>query len=173
MRITDRIDRKMLAEAFPHSPRLVRAFEAQAQAVEASSSGLETQAQATEKLQDASVIVLAPNGAFSGERVLVLGPGLVGVDNGSTLTIQTSTKVPLVNGDFGLTITLAGNSAVAIPLTGIIATLANIETLSNKTLKAPKITDIGDYADDAAASAGGVPVGGVYRTASVLKVRTA
>ncbi len=30
-----------------------------------------------------------------------------------------------------------------------------------------------DFADDAAASAGGVPVGGVYRTASVLKVRVA
>ena len=30
-----------------------------------------------------------------------------------------------------------------------------------------------DYADDAAAAAGGVPVGGIYRTASALKVRIA
>jgi hypothetical protein len=30
-----------------------------------------------------------------------------------------------------------------------------------------------DFADDAAAAAGGVPVNGIYRTASVLKVRVA
>lgn len=30
-----------------------------------------------------------------------------------------------------------------------------------------------NYADDTAAAAGGVPVGGIYRTASALKVRVA
>jgi hypothetical protein len=30
---------------------------------------------------------------------------------------------------------------------------------------------ISDYADDAAAATGGVPVGGVYRTGSILKAR--
>lgn len=30
-----------------------------------------------------------------------------------------------------------------------------------------------DYADDVAAAAGGVPIGGIYRTGSALKVRVA
>ncbi len=36
-----------------------------------------------------------------------------------------------------------------------------------------KVMNIGNYANDAAASAGGVPVGGVYRNGSVLMVRVA
>ena len=32
---------------------------------------------------------------------------------------------------------------------------------------------IGNFADDAAAAAGSVPVGGIYRTGSVLKIRVA
>lgn len=35
------------------------------------------------------------------------------------------------------------------------------------------ITNLAAYADDAAAATGGVPVGGVYRTASALKIRVA
>ena len=171
MKVRDTLNRKLLGEVFPDNPRVVRAMEAQAQAVDAATDGLSTQAQATELIQDASVIVLAPNGPFQGERVLQLGQGLSGEDDGTNLTLQTSSKVPLVAGDFTLFITLAGNSTVSIPLTGILATTANIETLTNKTLAAPKLSGLGDYADDAAAAAGGVPVGGVYRTASALKMR--
>lgn len=32
---------------------------------------------------------------------------------------------------------------------------------------------LGSYADDAAAATGGVPIGGLYRTASAVKVRVA
>ena len=63
-----------------------------------------------------------------------------------------------------------GNQVLG-PLTGILATVGNIETLTNKTLAAPKLSGLGDYADDAAAAGGGVPVGGVYRTGSALKIR--
>jgi hypothetical protein len=35
------------------------------------------------------------------------------------------------------------------------------------------IGNVPAYADDAAAATGGVPVGGIYRTASALKVRAA
>lgn len=173
MKVRDKLDRKLLAEVFPNNPRLVRAMEAQAQAVDDTASGLQTQATATDAMKDASVIVLAPNGAFEGERVLQLGAGLIGIDDGSTLTIATSSKVPLVNGDFTLFITLAGNSNVAIPLAGALATTGNVETLANKTLAAPKLSGLGNYADDTAAAAGGVPVGGVYHDAGALRVRLA
>lgn len=173
MKVRDTLNRKLLGEVYPDNPRFVRAMEAQAQAVDAATDGLDTQAGATEAMQEASVLVLAPNGAFQGERVLTLGQGLSGVDNGTTLTLRTSGKVPLVSGDFTLLIALAGNTTVAMPLTGILATTENAEVLKNKVLSAPRLTDLGDYADDTAAAVGGVPVGGVYRTASALKVRVA
>lgn len=172
MKVRDKLDRRLLGEVFDN-PRMIRAMETQAQAVDDATTGLQTQASATDAMKDASVIVLAPNGAFEGERVLVLGQGLVGVDDGSTLTIRTGTKVPLVNGDFTLLLTLAGNTTVAVPLTGILSTIGNVETLANKTLAAPKFSGLGDYADDAAAAAGGVPVGGGFLNAGVFRVRVA
>ena len=170
MKVRDKLDRRLLGEVFDN-PRMIRAMETQAQAVDDATTGLETQATSTTAMKDASVIVLAPNGAFEGERVLVLGQGLVGVDDGSTLTVRTSSKVPLVNGNFTLSFTLAGNTTVAIPLTGVMATQANIETLSNKTLASPKLSGLGNYADDTAAAAGGVPIGGVYHNAGALRLR--
>lgn len=170
MKVRDKLDRRLLGEVFDN-PRMIRAMETQAQAVDDATSGLETQATSTELMKDASVIVLAPNGAFEGERVLVLGQGLVGIDDGSTLTVRTSSKVPLVNGNFTLSFTLAGNTTVAIPLTGVMATQANIETLTNKTLAAPKLSGLGNYADDTAAAAGGVPIDGVYHNAGALRLR--
>lgn len=170
MKVRDKLDRRLLGEVFDN-PRMIRAMETQAQAVDDATTGLETQATATTAMKDASVIVLAPNGAFEGERVLVLGQGLVGIDDGSTLTVRTSSKVPLVNGNFTLSFTLAGNTTVAIPLTGVVATQANIETLSNKTLAAPKLSGLGNYADDTAAAAGGVPIGGVYHNAGAIRIR--
>jgi hypothetical protein len=35
----------------------------------------------------------------------------------------------------------------------------------------PSITGLADYADDTAAAAGNVPVNGLYRTGSVIKIR--
>lgn len=173
MKVRDTLNRKLLGEVYPDNPRFVRAMEAQALAVDAATDGLDTQATATEAMQDASVIVLAANQAFNGERVLVLGQGLSGIDADGKLTLQTSGKVPLVSGDFTLLLALAGNTTVALPLVGTLATLANVETLSNKTISAPKLSGLGDYADDAAAATGGVPVNGVYRNGSQLMIRVA
>lgn len=173
MKVRDTLNRKILGEVYPDNPRFVRAMEAQAQAVDAATDGLSTQATATEAMQDASVIVLAANQAFAGERVLVLGQGLSGTDANGQLTLQVSSKVPIVNGDFTLLFALAGDSTIAFPLSGAVATLSNIELLKNKTLAAPKLSDLGNYVDDAAAAVGGVPVGGVYRNGSALMVRAA
>ena len=167
------IMRADLAQFFGSNPRLLRAFEKQAADVEVLGEGLQTTATATDRLQAAGVLVLAPNAEFENERVLRVGRGISAVDKDGFLTLSTSDNIPVLNGGFTLTITLEGNSAVAIPLTGILATLGNVETLANKTLAAPKVSGIANYADDAAAAVGGVPVGGLYRTLSALKVRVA
>lgn len=44
-----------------------------------------------------------------------------------------------------------------------------IRTLDNRT----KLSNLGDYANDAAAATGGVPVGALYRNGSVLMIRVA
>lgn len=165
------ISRKDLAEAFPGRPRLQRQFEEQSKQVDAATTGLETTATATEKLQDASVLVLAPNSAFTNERQLVLGQGLSGSDDGNTLTVRTNKTVPKVNGGFEVNLVTSGTCVLVLPLSGTLATIANPETLSNKTLAAPKLSGLGNYADDTAAAGGGVPVMGMYRNGSVLCVR--
>jgi hypothetical protein len=167
------IPRHLLEKYFGREPRLLRAFEAQSIAVEATADGLRTTATATENLQDATVIVLSPNGAFTNERQLVLGQGLSAVDDGARLTIRTSQSVPLVNGGFTVNFTVGGNAAILLPLTGTMATTEGVETLSGKTLAAPIVSGLGNYADDAAAASGGVPVGGMYRNGSHLMVRVA
>lgn len=51
------------------------------------------------------------------------------------------------------------------------ARLAVKAPLASPTLTTPSLAGLGNYADDTAASAGGVPVGGVYRNGSVLQIR--
>jgi hypothetical protein len=59
-------------------------------------------------------------------------------------------------------------SAVFIAATGDDA-LTAINAMKNDLSNGSALS-LGDYADDAAASAGGVPVGGFYRTGSVVKI---
>ncbi len=171
MSIRDRITRAELQEVFGNKPRLIRAFEDQASDVDVNSSGLATTAAATEALNDATVLVLSPNTAFANERVLKLSSSLSGTDGGGELFLDVSDNIPKINGGFKLFLTVGGESRVVMPLAGTLATVQNKETLLNKTLNAPSIAGLGDYADDAAASAGGIPVTGIYRTGSTLKVR--
>ena len=46
-------------------------------------------------------------------------------------------------------------------------------TVFSASAGVPMFPVLGSFADDAAAAAGGVPVGGLYRTASAVKVRVA
>lgn len=78
--------------------------------------------------------------------------------SGSTLTIRTRTDA---NG--------AGADVISVTRSGATVSLM---TLSPATLAIP-IASVQDFADDAAAEAGSVPVGGVYRTSSALKIRAA
>ena len=167
------ITREMLGRWFKGDHRMIKAMEEQQRTVTASAQGLQTTAQATDRIEAASVIVLASNAAFSNERVLQLGKGLAGADVDGNLTIKTSDVVPTVTGGFRVTMAAAGDSQFLVPFSGTLATIANTETLSNKTLASPKVSGLSNYADDTAAAAGGVAVGQTYRTGSVIKVRVA
>ncbi len=163
------ISRRSLAELAKGNPLMVRVLEAIVQSTETVQSGLAANVEATDALDQATVLTLSANTAFQNERVLQIGAGLSFDLTDDAFTIAS--QGPVVSGGFTCVLQTVGNTTVLLPLSGQIATTSNTETLRRKTLDAPKISGLGDYADDAAAAAGGVPVTGFYRTGSALKVR--
>lgn len=157
--------REDLAQFFGSNPRLMRAFEDQSIAVQDATEGVE----ATSALKDATVIVLSPNGDFANERVLEIGDG-IDIDITDT-AVRFSVKDVARTADFGVTFIPPAEVELFLPPEGTLVA-AEIETvLLKKTLDAPKLTGLGNYANDAAAAAGGVPVTGVYRNGSALMIR--
>lgn len=82
---------------------------------------------------------LTPNSATTGAitvaGTLVPANGGTGVANGANNTITFT-------GNYSLGLTLSNNTALTLPTTGTVATLAGSETLTNKTLTSPVISAI-------------------------------
>ncbi len=155
------------------SRKAARQFEDMQMRVANANDTIQANIEGTDRIKDAVFLTLSPNAELPNERVLTLGSGLA-----FDLSTQGRVKLDttgLVRAAGGHTITLVGGgeSEVVMPLGGILATRANAETLENKTLKAPRLSDIVNAADDAAAAGAGVPVGGMYRNGSALMVRVA
>lgn len=167
------LPRDALFKALNGDKRLVAAFEQQAQVVQETQQQAGDTVAATSALQDATFITLSPNETLTGERVLKVGPGISIATTDDAVTLSVSDEVPHVSGGFAVQMIAQGRSTLILPLAGTLATRSGEETLNNKTLASPLLDGIGDYADDTAAAAGGVAVGGIYRTGSVLKVRVA
>lgn len=163
--------RSDLARAFNGDPVLVAAFEQQQEAVAATAEATAGTAQATAAIQDATVLTLSPNDSFTNERIFTPFEGLTAEDDGSLFKVRVDETVARVTGGFDVTFIVTGITNLVLPNTGTLATTSGTETLSNKTINAPKLSGLGNYADDSAAAAGGVPVGGMYRDGSVLMVR--
>lgn len=168
------ITRDMLAEAFPANKRLQRAFEEQSEVVEATAATVAGTLESTDALNEATVVVLSPNAAFANERVLRVGQGIRAVVDDDFVTLEIDPEgAASVEGGFSVLLRAQGVTDVLLPMAGTLATRAGDEILQNKTLATPKISGLGNYANDAAAAAGGVPVTGIYRNGSQLMVRVA
>lgn len=154
------------------SPRAVRQFEEMQQEVATSSEAVTANVEATSALKDATVLTLSPNADLTNERVLSLGEGLefVLTDGGVTIRLD---NVALTQGGFAVSLVAGGDTVVALPLSGVLATRENVETLKNKTLDAPALSGLVNAANDGAAATAGVEVGEVYRNGSALMVRVA
>ena len=150
------LDRAELTKALGGNTRLARAFEQTNLAVSDTQDAAASNAAATDALADATVLTLSPNASFNNERVLKHGPGITTKDDGQTLTIDVSDAVAHVEGDFTLRLVVSGDTLVAVPLVGRLATTDQAETLQYKTLDAPLFTGIIERATDAAASVGEV-----------------
>jgi hypothetical protein len=160
------IPRALLEKYFGRDPRMLRAMEEQSSAIESNSAAVE----ATTALKDATVIVLSANGDFTNERVLEWGEG-IDIEVTDT-TVRISTKNVARTQDYEVTLAPpAAGITLLLPAEGTLVSDVTPAILENKSLKAPTLQSIPNYANDAAAATGGVPVGGVYRNASVLQVR--
>lgn len=163
------IRREVLEKVF--GQRWGAAFENQQQALaDVQTSTTQTVAD-TSALKDAAFVTLSENAELPNERVLSLGAGLESVITSNSILLRLSADGARASGGYTVTFVATGESTVAVPLSGILATRDNTETLTNKTLDAPALSGLTDAADDTAAATAGVPVGGVYRTGSALKVR--
>ncbi len=165
------LPRDILARALGGDVRAVRAFEQEAATNAETADRVASSVDATDALVDATVLVLSPNAVFNNERVLKLGEGLSARDDGTNLTIYADDRVPHNIGGFRVIMVSTQDTQLQLPTRGLLATVDQPETLARKTLNAPMAINIGEYANDAAAAAGGVPVDGIYTTAGALKLR--
>jgi len=158
------IRRADLEAFFAGNPRLIYAFERQSQAVAANTAAAGEAKDTASSIQVATVLTLTPNDVFENERVVQAGTGIVLSDEGGRLIIALDGDVPRIEGGANVTFYATAETVLALPDEGTVATTDDIKDY---------IASAHDFADDAAAAAGGVPVGGIYRTGSALKVRVA
>lgn len=77
------------------------------------------------------------SGTWQGSVIAPLYGG-TGINNGTkTITLGGSVAT---TGPHNLELSLTGNTTLTLPTTGVLATVAGIETLTNKTLTTPEIT---------------------------------
>jgi hypothetical protein len=152
------IRREDLAQFFSGNPRLLRAFEQQAAAVQDATSGVAD----TQALKDATVIVLSANGDFTNERVLEVGDGIeIDItDDRVKLSVKDVAKVR----DHDVTLIPPATVILFLPPEGTLVSDVSL-------IEAPLFVDLGNYANDAAAAAGGVTIGSLYHNAGALRVR--
>lgn len=163
------ISRKDLMKVYDGNARNVAAFEIQQRRLAVLDEVVIANVAGTQAVKDGSFLTLSPNAELTNERVLAFGRGMVFALSATQLTLSTDS--PNIIGAFSVKFTVSANANLTLPLAGTVATLAGAETFSNKTLAAPSVSGLGNYANDAAAAAGGVPVGGIYRTVNALQVR--
>ena len=165
------LPRNDLSRIFGGNLALVRQFETLQETVATSAEASTAAVEATGTQRDATYVTLSPNVELPNERVLAVGPGM-SLDTGAAGQVLLSSNL---YSDSGWTVQLnaVGATNLQLPVSGVLATLGGAETFTNKTLNGPKLSGLVNAADDTAAASGGVPVGGVYRDGSNLKVRVA
>lgn len=146
------LTREDLYKAFPNQPKVVRAFEALFRLNAATTDTIGADTGTTSALTDATVITLSANDVLTNERILFVDA------QGFTLNDQGPGKkiilglVNLIQKSQGcaLFFNLEEDTALDLPASGRVVALPD---------------DATTFADDAAAAAGGILVGSIYRKA--------
>lgn len=150
------LQRHLLEKYFGDDPRLVAAFEDQAAAVEANSTASQSAVEGTNAIKEASLVTLSENAEFTNERVLLDSDSIEREIGDGTLKLKVKDVVR--SQDFTVKLVPTGDSELGVPESGDL-------------ISSQKVTTLGNFASDAAAAGGGVPIGGLYHNAGVLRVR--
>jgi hypothetical protein len=122
------------------------------------------------KKQTVSELAIAVSSRLTNTTVT----GTLHATGAATLDSTLAAGATTITGALSTTTTLAAGTTVTAG-TGVIATTGGVTaTAGGLTVTAGTVSlPLTDYADDAAAAVGLVPVGGLYRTASAVKIRVA
>lgn len=154
------ISRADLAPIFGNNPRVLAQFEALQRKVVEHEGTIGVNLAATTALADATFVTLSGNAELANEYVLQVGEGL-SLD-ASAGVLRLTMQAPVVSGGFRVRMVAAGDTTLALPVSGVVATREWFNAM------AP-----GPYADDTAAATAGVAVGEVYRKGTKLAARMA
>jgi hypothetical protein len=154
------LPRDLLAKYFGKDPRLLFAFEQQAQVVQNHDESLTNNVAATTALADASVLTLSPNNSLNNEYVMGDGDGTNVNANAGKVQIDVDDSVARVS----------GGAVQFIPPTRVTLALPAQGTLLSDSVP-PSFGGLVNAATDSAAASAGVPVNGVYHNSGALRVR--
>ena len=119
---------------------------------------------------DAIVIGRSAYGGISGSRNIVIGRQASIASGVDSIALGKGASVTADNGHaIGENSSVTASGATAI---GNTVTASTVDTVTMKLLQIANYATI-NFADDAAAATGGIPLGGVYHTAGALKIRIA
>ena len=153
------IPRDLLSKYFGKDPRLVIAFENLVLSAANSERVIVGTVGATEALQDASVLTLSSNGAFTNEFVLGDGDGTKITVGEGTASIDVDDTVVRSEG-FKVTLSPPADVLLELPPEG--------KLVSDVVPMLPYLTSA---SGDSAAATAGVPLGGLYHNGGVVRVR--
>lgn len=144
------LTRADLVQAFGNNPKIIAYFEQQQRVIDDTAAQTAQNVAATQGAANATLLLLSSNDGFQNARIFAVGAGLAIRDDGpgAELTIGMTDYIQK-NGAHRLTLNLVADTNVDVPAEGTLLVREDFEG--------------GPYANDAAAAADGVPVGGFYR----------
>lgn len=155
--------RVILDAAFNGDTRMINAFEELLDQLQTALDTVESAGATVVGIAGAEFVLAAASSDLAASLVLQAGRGVSVTPEAGAIVV--SHPVAVEGGD--ATFILTGDTNLILPEIGTVATTADIPAFFSS------LAGSTSYADDAAAAAGGVPVGGTYRNGSVVQIRIA
>jgi|SRR6187399_3023076 len=164
------VSRDLLEKYFGEDPRLLSAFETQARLVAETAEVVGGNVTATSRLQDATVVTLSPNDDLTNEFLLSGGDGTKLAITAGSVKVNVNNTVARVTAN-SVKFVPPANITLGLPGEGTLISDTYAASLYNKQLVKPLLSGLINAASNPDAAAAGVPIGGMYRDGTTLKIR--